>query len=500
MIRGPAEGVLRYDWEAAQEIISLTGGHPAHLQILCHDLFESCIHRARVKLRDVEIVASRPSSEAQEDLARLRERSTPQERAVLDQIARMRGGRGVILQDELVQASMESGRGLRGEVLEAGLKGLVDRGILAQLGRLAYGPRSGLIGMWLSAEGRRTGWSGRMRRRDTRTVRTVGRGMLPPLAAAAAVLILLAWSVLGDAAGAGSQSASPTPEEPVPTLGEVEPPVVLPGPSFEIAFMLWDAASETWEVAVATSDGSHRRRLTQNTWNDSWPTWSRDGGMIYFVSERDGNREIYAMEADGTSLRNVSRHPAPDSNPSISPQGVRLTFASRRDGNWEIYQADADGSQLARMTFHDAFDYAPTWSPDGRQIAFVSERDGDLEIFLMNADGARLLQLTQNDVTDASPAWSPDGRQIAFQSYRDGNMEIYVMNADGSEQQNLSNQAKADDHEPAWSPDGSQIMFSSNAGGNWDLYLVSVPAGGVRNLTESTAIEQAPAWRWRIPA
>lgn len=500
MIRSPAEGILSYDWEAAQEIISLTDGHPGHIQILCYDLFETCLHRGRVRLRDVEIAVSRPSSEAQEQLARLRERATPHERAVLEEFARMRGGRGMILRDELAQASAESRQRLSGVVLEAGLKGLVDRGILAQLGRFAYGPRTELLGLWMSAESRTTDRTGRMRLGGARTVRSIGRGMLPPVAAAAAVLILLAWSLLGDGAGAGAPSARPSPGGMVSALGDTEAPVIPAGSSFEIAFMVWDAASETWEVAVATSDGSHRRRLTQNIWNDSWPTWSRDGRMIYFVSERDGNREIYVMEADGTALRNLSRHPAPDSNPSTSPQGTRLAFASRRDGNWEIYQSDADGSQPARMTFHDAFDYAPAWSPDGRQIAFVSERDGDLEIFVMNADGARLLQLTQNEATDASPAWSPDGRQIAFQSYRDGNMEIYIMNADGSGQRNLSNRPLADDHEPAWSPDGAQIMFSSNAGENWDLYLVDVLVGGVRNLTESTAIEQAPVWRWGIPA
>ncbi len=498
VIRNPADGILRYDWEAVQEIISLTDGHPGQIQILCHELFETCRHRGRVRMRDVEVAVSRASSAARQYLARIKERSTPDERAVLEGVAGMRGGRGVVLLDELAQSTAESGQRLSRTGLEAGLRGLVDRGILTPRGQLAYGPGSELLGMWMSAETRGKQRAGSTRLRDPRTVRRVGRGMLPPVAAAAAVLILLAWSLLGGA-GASSPSAIPTPAEVAPAVGGLGPAEVLPGPSFELAFMVWDEASETWEVAVATSDGSHRRRLTQNTWDDSWPTWSRDGRTIYLVFKENATTEIYAMEADGTSQRNLSRHPAPDSNPSISPQGTRLAFASRRDGNWEIYQADADGSQPARMTFHDAFDYAPAWSPDGRQIAFVSERDGDLEVFVMNADGARLLQLTQNDATDASPSWSPDGRQIAYQSYRDGNMEIYVMNADGSGQRNLSNRPMADDHEPVWSPDGSQIMFSSHTEGAWDLYLVDVLVGTVRNLMESADIEQAPAWRWGIP-
>ena len=35
----------------------------------------------------------------------------------------------------------------------------------------------------------------------------------------------------------------------------------------------------------------------------STPAWSPDGRTIVFVSGRDGNGEVYAMDADGTSPR-----------------------------------------------------------------------------------------------------------------------------------------------------------------------------------------------------
>ena len=42
------------------------------------------------------------------------------------------------------------------------------------------------------------------------------------------------------------------------------------------------------------------------------PAWSRDGRTIVFVSWRDGNGEVYAMDADGSGPRNLTQHPAKD--------------------------------------------------------------------------------------------------------------------------------------------------------------------------------------------
>ena len=60
------------------------------------------------------------------------------------------------------------------------------------------------------------------------------------------------------------------------------------------------------------------------------PAWSRDGRTIVFVSWRDGNGEVYAMDADGSGPRNLTQHPAKDVRPAWSPDGRRIAFVSRR--------------------------------------------------------------------------------------------------------------------------------------------------------------------------
>ena len=105
------------------------------------------------------------------------------------------------------------------------------------------------------------------------------------------------------------------------------------------------------------------------------PAWSRDGRTIVFVSWRDGNGEVYAMDADGSGPRNLTQHPAKDFRPAWSPNGRRIAFVSRRDGNAEVYVMNADGSGKRNLTRDRASDDDyPTWSRDGRKLAFLRVR------------------------------------------------------------------------------------------------------------------------------
>lgn len=45
------------------------------------------------------------------------------------------------------------------------------------------------------------------------------------------------------------------------------------------------------------------------------------GGQIAFMSNRDGNLEIYEMDADGRNPHNLTNTQAEDSDPAWSPDG-----------------------------------------------------------------------------------------------------------------------------------------------------------------------------------
>ncbi|HET9477506.1 MAG TPA: LuxR C-terminal-related transcriptional regulator, partial [Dehalococcoidia bacterium] len=155
----------------------------------------------------------------------------------------------------------------------------------------------------------------------------------------------------------------------------------------QIAFASDRAGGE--DIYVAAIDGSAVTRLT--TAGGRSPAWSPDGTRIAFFSERDGNSELYLMSSGGSDQTNLSDHPAADFSgapvghlpPLWSPDGRRIAFLSDRDGNTELYVADADGSRLVRLTRTEAGESRPEWSPDGESVIF---RAGG-SLYSMNAFG-----------------------------------------------------------------------------------------------------------------
>jgi tetratricopeptide (TPR) repeat protein len=87
----------------------------------------------------------------------------------------------------------------------------------------------------------------------------------------------------------------------------------------------------------------------------------------------------------------LTGHPS-DTAPAV--HGDRVVFMSNRDGNWEIYAVDADGTDLQRLTRNTANDGLPVWPPTGGgAIAFVSDQGGAWAVWLMAPDGSNRRKL-----------------------------------------------------------------------------------------------------------
>ncbi len=157
-------------------------------------------------------------------------------------------------------------------------------------------------------------------------------------------------------------------------------------------------------------------------------------GEILVASSRKGRFQLYAVDRSNLAdLRKVSADTALEGAPAFSPDGSRIAYVSNRDGNPEIYAMDADGRGVTRLTTDPQADDQPSFTPDGRQIVFQSARvAGRPQIFIMNADGSGVQQLTRDSAPCLSPTVSPDGQTIAYVATRDKGYHIWLMGRDGS--------------------------------------------------------------------
>jgi len=192
---------------------------------------------------------------------------------------------------------------------------------------------------------------------------------------------------------------------------------------------------------------------------------------LAFVSDRDGNLEIYVMDEAG-EVTQLSRNAASDADPSWSPNKARIAFASDRDGNWEVYWANTDGAELTRVTRNPASDTQPAWSPNGDYIAFTSNRDGKREIYLAGPDGIARVTHTPGDAESWEPAWGPNNT-ILFTSNRDGKRDIYHTNEVGEVVRITHTPGDGESWSPAWAGGGDDTAFVSNRDRSQEIYTLS---------------------------
>ncbi|MCR4409689.1 MAG: Tol-Pal system beta propeller repeat protein TolB [Candidatus Saccharicenans sp.] len=235
------------------------------------------------------------------------------------------------------------------------------------------------------------------------------------------------------------------------------------------------------ELYMMDYDGANQTRLTFNKWRDYMPAWSPDQRAIVFTSYRAGNPDLYILYPYEGKLVPVSTKGTNFSG-AFSPDGKKLAFCSTRDGNSEIYVAGADGSNARRITFNSAIDTAPSWSPTGREIAFTSDRTGTPQIYIMDAEGGNVRKVSFGGNYLDAPAWSPDGERIAFVSRVDNFFDIYILNLKTNKITKLT-ETRARNESPSWSPDGRHIIFSSNMSGSIQVYSVDYDASNLRCLT-----------------
>lgn len=294
-------------------------------------------------------------------------------------------------------------------------------------------------------------------------------------------------------------SDTPAPTgTPTPTLTPTKTPTEAPSKTstpkathrHRIAFV--SDRDGNVEIFSMYSDGIGLTRLTNSPEDESYPGWSPDGTRIAFYRTKSSDN-LYVMNADGTGLTALPGHAAAELTsqaPTWSPDGLHLAFTSSDADGATVSTINIDGSNLRAL----APGLLPVWSRDGRQIAYLSRSNAP---FLMNADGTNPHQLAQlTYLRPYPPNWSPDGTQLLFmaaQSLETPAM-IYIVNADGSGFKVVTDQAYYGYGAPEWAPDGQWITFVIKNGSTSEIYRIRSDGTELTQLTYNSMPEFSPLW------
>ena len=252
------------------------------------------------------------------------------------------------------------------------------------------------------------------------------------------------------------------------------------------------------EIWAMDYDGSNQRQLTHNRGISIMPGISPDGTLLAYTSFRTGRPQIDILETASGRLRGFLNPSASiNSTPSFTPDGKMLYFASTVGGGPEqIYRSGVTGSGLSRVSRSNAIETEPKVNPKNpNELVFVSGRTGPQQIFSMNSDGLDVQRISDGTGEASNPSWHPDGQHILFswtRGYAKGDWNVFLMDVASRRYDQLTH-SEGRNENPVWAPDGRHLVFMSTRGGSHQIWSMLADGTAVTRLTNQGENWQ-PVW------
>lgn len=241
----------------------------------------------------------------------------------------------------------------------------------------------------------------------------------------------------------------------------------------------------TQHLFLRAVTGDTPLQLTIGNMINTSPVVSPDGSLIAFISDRDGDNDLYIMPIDGGDARRVLENTVNEFTPIWTPDGQRLIFASDiyGDGALALVEATTDGLGTTWLLYEElgVRVFRPRLSPDGQFLTFVrgSSRDAiTWEIMVMDLATREIKTLTDNTVMDNWPVFSANGQSIYAVRTTEEGAEIWRLPSDGDGDETLIYNTTAWVSNLILSPDGQSLLFSEGPSDSPSGQLLVLPVSG----------------------
>lgn len=198
---------------------------------------------------------------------------------------------------------------------------------------------------------------------------------------------------------------------------------------------------ENDEVYIIDLKTGNQTNISNSTEREGDPTWSKNGSTIYFQSDRDNEKgELYEYSIDSTTIKRITHNNFSEYGAIRSPDQQKIAFVSNRDGDDDIYIMNVTDSSVTQLTNNELNDWYPQWSPEGEKLLFTyGDWETDIwELRIINTDGTGQETLIKQ-VDSGNASWHKDGNKIAFGSARLGAGEIFIFNMETKKEVQVTN-------------------------------------------------------------
>ena len=206
------------------------------------------------------------------------------------------------------------------------------------------------------------------------------------------------------------------------------------------------------------------------------PRISPDGRRVA-VGITEQEKQVWLYDLSRETLTRLTFQGDNNLTPFWTPDGKRIVFISNKEGQRNLFWQLADGSGgLERLIASEDLNIPGAWSPDGRLLAFsdVSGTTGyDLWVLRLGDPSASSGQVPsaasgqvrkaelflRTPFNEAAPQFSPDGNWLAYVSDESGRKEIYVQPYPGpGGKWQISTEGGV---EPLWNRNGRELFYRS---------------------------------------